>query len=134
MKLQGKARLICCMLAAIVLLTGMCVAVKPADSYFVCDSRSCVESCTLVKPQYFTCAAEICEPTVIQRNQTTEISNSQRQIATRRLSGALVLSSVVAEALEQQMCHYGVADDTCCVTADSHVTMVRYIQRQDGKK
>lgn len=134
MKLQGKVRWICCLLTAIVLLTGVCVAVKPADSYFVCDSGACVENSTIAKPQYFTCTAEICEPTVIQRNQTTELGNNQKQIANRRPSGVLILSSVTVEALERQICHYGVIDDTCCAMACSHVTMVRYIQQQDGKK
>lgn len=133
MRLHGKERLLCCFLAAIVLLTGMCVAVKPADSYFVCDSEEVVEHSTLAKPQYFSCAEEICEPTQIQRTQTFEITNSQKKIANRRLSNVFV-TSIVAAMLPHQIHLFADTEDDYCSVAVSHMVLVRYIQQQDGKK
>lgn len=133
MKSQGKKRLLCCFLAVIVLLTGMCVAVKPADSYFVCDSEEFVESCTFAKPQIFSCAEELCQPTLIQRTQTFEITNSQRKIASRRLSNVFV-TSIVAAILPHQIHLLTDTEDDYCSVAVSHAVLVRYIQQQDGKK
>lgn len=134
MKLQKKARFICCLLAVIVLVTGVCAAVKPADSYFVCDSEASVESCTLAKPQYFSCAEELCEPVIMQKGQTTELNEGQRRLLNRRLSNILIMSIVATTILPHQVHLENATDYDHCNAVASHVATVRYLQQQDGKK
>lgn len=98
MRLRLKERFICCLLAVTVLLTGICTAAKPTDSYFVCASRASGYPCTFANPSSIADTEMICEPVTLQKNQTIEIGNGRKRLAERRCSDSFMLSGEIGRA------------------------------------
>lgn len=133
MRIQRKQRWICCALAVILLMSGMCVDIKPADSYLCCDTN--VSTGTILEvPRYLLSVREVCTPEMLRQGIALPQNQNYRRILIRRFS-RIGMGVIVAEGiLPRLLLSARVTEAVYGQPAAFHVVIVQYIQQQDGKK
>jgi len=137
MKMNVREQFICCLLAVILFLSGMCVEIPHADASFLYAKEASFTSSNgsvisdgsrLTKPE------RVCTIDAFRRDVTTYLSGNRGRSLEKRFLRSVVALVAVAILLSYFFLSYGMANTAFMELVDSHATIVRYIQQKDGKK
>lgn len=137
MRVQIKEQFMCCLLAVILFLTGMCVEVPPADVSFLYAKEASGASITgsvLREGSSHAVLEQAYMLETLRRDNTTFLSGNKGRSLIRRFARTVVALLAVAILLSFLFCHGGAGEIAFAKTVNSHATIVRYIQQTDGKK
>jgi len=137
MKLRVQEQLICCLLVVILFLAGIHVELPSADISFSYANEAPVTNTigsVISESSKFASIEKTCTLDNLRRNVTTYVCGNKGRSPIRRFSGNAAI--LLAVAILLSILFYS---DNFLVSASrklvsSHVTIVRYIQRADGKK
>jgi len=136
MKMQVQRQWICCLMIAILFLTGMCVEIPHADTSFLRTkevSATDFSSSIISAGTRVTVIEQVCTLDTFRSNITTYLSSNKGRTLVRRFLRCAALLTVV---MLLSVLFYA-KDGVCSALGkveSSHVTIVRYIQQTDGKK
>ena len=137
MKLRMQEQFICYLLVAILFLVGIQVELPSADISFSYANEASVTNTTgsvISEGSKFVSIEKICTIDNLRRGVTTYVCGNKGRTLIRRFSGNV---AVLLAAIMLLSTLFYSDNFLMCVSrkiAGSHVTIVRYIQRTDGKK
>lgn len=137
MRVQIKEQFMCCLLAVILFLTGMCAEVPPADVSFLCAKEASGASITgsvLREGSSYTVLEQVYTIETLRRDNATFLSSNKGRNLIRRFARTVVALLTVVILLDYLFCLGGAGETMFAKTVNSHATIVRYIQQTDGKK
>ena len=136
MKLRLREQIICCMLAVILLFTGMCVEIPHADASFLYAKEASATNPTgsvIREGSAMVKLDRICTISTLKSNVTTFLSSNRMRNPMKRIRDVSALFAA-AMLLLYLFCFGRLADEVFGKLNASHDTIIRYIQQTDGKK
>lgn len=128
---QNKQRIICCIIATILLFMGMCVETSATDSSFLCAKTS--SKAVIRSASYIADEAETCTTDMLSRVNSSVRSNASS--TTARWQSRVILGVLFVGASLQYLLYYQSAE----CKEDGQLFLCRsvavdYIHQKDGEK
>lgn len=136
MREKLREQFICCMLAVILFLAGMCVEVPHADASFLYAKESSLADTggsILRDGSGVATLNNVCALSTLRREVTTVLSSNRTRSVNRRVRVVAALLTT-ALLLLYLLCFGRLTENVTWKLIGSRATIVRYIQETDGKK
>lgn len=126
-------KLVCVIIALFILISGMCLEVPQADSFFACVDNNSITSCISSSRGSFS-QYEISSRETTGVHSETFVSNISRRPILRAIVRVSSILSLAEIFLLKTSDIQSVFDAVCVFETHYFTALLNYIHRQDGKK
>ncbi len=131
--LKMNEKLICCIIAAILLFMGMCQDIAETDSSFLCTDLEYANT-AISSVDCITESADSCTSEMIGKNNSMWSLHGEFVRNVIRWDKSVLLSMIAGALLQYLLYFYSIINGQCYEILHSGTVAVNYIHHKDGEK